>query len=164
MYDVSKEQHWRGRRRWSGINWRYLALLKHLDKADNPEANFIVGLKHIFTQHNIEQGCECLGHAADSGHKTVAYVLSVVLYTLKDKPDLVKRYISQVEGDVIEVTKEDQPGVQTAPTARCKCYPRCDVEANGWHRAAGLGAGTATRRRWPVHERRLRHVSWVGGV
>ncbi|KQK16321.1 hypothetical protein BRADI_1g28200v3 [Brachypodium distachyon] len=141
MYGVSKERHV-GRRlaleKEEGMMWhdneRYLALLKHLDNADNPEANFIVGLKHIFAHHNIEQGRECLGRAADGGHKTAAYVLSVVLHTLNDKPDLVKRYISQVEGDAVEDTKRANKECQQHRRLAAKA-----IQDATWKRMGGTG-------------------------
>jgi hypothetical protein len=108
MYGASKERHV-GRRlalenekmmKWRD-NMAYHAMLKHLADVGNPEACFIVGLTLVFARHDTQQGRVCLNQAAAGGHKTAAYVLGLLLYTLKDQRerDLAKRYIGLLEGD-----------------------------------------------------------------
>ncbi|KAM0824744.1 hypothetical protein ACQ4PT_069996 [Festuca glaucescens] len=107
MYGASKERHV-GRRlaleKERTMKWRdnmaYFAMLENLADAGNPEACFIVGLTLVFTRHNKQRGLVCLDQAAAGGHKEAAYVLGMLLYTLKDGQDVAKRYIGEVEGDV----------------------------------------------------------------
>ncbi|KAM0829840.1 hypothetical protein ACQ4PT_066619 [Festuca glaucescens] len=130
MYGACKERHV-GRRlaleKERGMKWRdnvgYFAMLKNLADAGNPEACFTLGLTLVLARHNKQQGLACLDQAVAGGHKTAAYVLGVLLYTLKDERDVAKRYISQVEGDVMR-------NVATEKTNReCKKYRQLAVNA-----------------------------------
>jgi hypothetical protein len=107
MYVASKDRHV-GRRlaleKEKMMKWRdnvaYLAMLKHLAVVGNSEACYIVGLTLVFARHKLKQGLVSLGQAAAGGHKAAAYVLGLLLYTIKDRGDLAKWHIGQVEGDV----------------------------------------------------------------
>ncbi|KAG8046109.1 hypothetical protein GUJ93_ZPchr0008g13670 [Zizania palustris] len=81
-------------------NERYLAAVKNLAAAGNPDACYVVGVTCVFARQDMEQGLLCLRQAAAAGHKVAMYVLGLLLYASGAAArGAGKEYVRQVEGD-----------------------------------------------------------------
>ncbi|KAJ1282652.1 hypothetical protein BS78_03G068300 [Paspalum vaginatum] len=104
---------------------RYLALVRNLAGAGNPEACFVLGLTLVFTQGRTGLGTDRLKRAAVAGHKAAAYVLGVLCYTNGETRDDAKRYIRQIEAE----TAPDGGGVHGHG---CKAAMKTNRECIRW--------------------------------
>ncbi|KAL5220639.1 hypothetical protein ABZP36_025352 [Zizania latifolia] len=103
-------------------NERYLAVVKHLAAAGNPDACYVVGVTWVFARQDMEQGFLCLRQAAAAGHKVATYVLGLLLYASGAAArGAGKKYIRQVEGDAPASTSAS---AKPKPTTNQECR-RC---------------------------------------